>query len=75
MITSVDANFLLFDLVRFFTYKINKHLRLRPKPHAPTMNGGALAEEPPMPKLELERKVFRVFLPKNLELGFCEKMG
>ena len=32
------------------------HLVKAKKPHAPTMNGGALAEEPPMPKLEFREK-------------------
>ena len=40
------------DLGQFCTYKTTNTLGQGQEPHAPTMNGGALAKEPPMPKLE-----------------------
>ena len=54
----MDANFLLLDLGQFCTYKTINTLGQGQEPHAPTMNwgGGALAEEPPMPKLEFREK-------------------
>ena len=53
----MDANFFPLDLGQNCTYKINNTFDYGHKPHAPTMNGGrALAEEPPMPKLEFREK-------------------
>ena len=57
----MDANFFLLDLGQNCTYKTINTLGQGQEPHEPTMNGGALAEEPPMPKLEFREKVFENF--------------
>ena len=45
------------------------------EPHAPTMNGGALAEEPPMPKLEFREKKCLEYFRKRSGIGFLVRMG
>ena len=52
----VDANFLFLVLGQNCTYKTNNTLGQDQESHDPTMNGGALAKEPPMPKLEFREK-------------------
>ena len=52
----VDANFFLLDLGQYCTYKTINTFGQGQEPHAPMMNEGALAEEPPMPKLEFREK-------------------
>ena len=55
----MDANFFLLDLGQNYTYKTINSFGQGQEPHAPTMNwggGGALAEKPPMPKLEFRDK-------------------
>ena len=57
----VDANFFLLDLGQNCTYKTINTFGQGQEPHVPTMIGGALAEEPLMPKLEFREKVFKNF--------------
>ena len=73
----VDANFFLLDLGQYCTYKTINTFGQGQEPHAPPMNkgGGALAEEPPMPKVEFREKEclenFWIFA-RVFELKFCE---
>ena len=57
----VDANFFILDLGQNCNYYTINTFGQGQEPHAPMINGGALAEEPPMPKFEFREKVYENF--------------